>query len=100
MKFGFYIYNITHLVSKLMDLESGTQTQKNLTSIQKQRNSSKTQEEFDNIVADNKDIPKVEKDRLQNNVRAKRELCFPFHETHFRLVSYLETTKEVWDRLK
>lgn len=34
----------------------------------------RTQGEFDNIIVDNKDIPKDQKDRLQNNLRAERSI--------------------------
>lgn len=60
----------------------------------------KNQEELDNIITASKDIPKDEKDLLKNNLRAKRELCFALPQDMFRLMSSLQTTKEIWGRLK
>lgn len=58
-----------------MDQSSGMQSEKNLTSIKK-KEIIKSQEELDNTIVDDNDIPKDKKYQLQINLRSKRDMCF------------------------
>lgn len=59
-----------------------------------------THSDYGKIIEKYNDITKEEKDKLQNDLRAQREIHFVLTPNLFRLVSSSKTTKEIWDCLK
>ena len=60
----------------------------------------KTQEEYNQLVNDVKDIPQDEKEKFQCNIKALRMIRFDLQSNTFRLVSSCTAAKDIWDRLK
>lgn len=60
----------------------------------------RTQNDYNKLLFDIKDVPQDEKEKLISNVKALRIIRFALKADTFHLVSSCDTTKAIWDRLK
>lgn len=99
MNFGCYILKTTSIELKLVDRTYGNPSLK-VHQFSKTKQEVYSEVDLDNIIGNNSDITKDENEKLQNDLKEKRELRFALAPNTFRLVISCKSAINILKRLK